>query len=656
LSSNIPVRIGEALGASGSPRRCVVIHGHFYQPPRENPWRGVVERQGSAAPYHDWNERITAECYLPNSTSRILDRAGRIAELVNNYSLISFNFGPTLLNYLERAAPDVYAAILEGDRLSCERLNGHGNALAQAYNHIILPLAPKRDKRTQVRWGIADFRRRFGRDPEGLWLPETAVDTATLEVLAAEGIRFTILAPHQAGRVRSPAAPEWRDASERKIDTRQTYTVILPSGREMALVFYRGDLARAVAFEGLLKDGAAFANALLSGFDDRTDPQLVHFATDGESYGHHHKFGDMALAFALKYIERETDAAVVNYGWYLDRYPLQSEVEIVERTAWSCSHGISRWQEHCGCATGEHPGWHQQWRTPLRTALDGLRDRLANIYEEEAGALLTDPWAARDDYIALLKDGSRLSWASFLERWQRRSLTGHELDALEQLLEMQHQALLMFTSCGWFFDDIAGLETVQDLQYACRALELGQERLLRQGFGVEAVRLETDFLTTLSGAAGNRSNWQGGKVVFDRIVRPRALSKLLQELCDLDESGWEALYPADSSLPPDPMSHARIAYERLTVAMDKALNRLALLLGESVPTTEHLATTLRAVGHCRAIPLPVNLYRLETAVWQLGQRHLPEQRAYAGSGDPASREWCCLYEALAGSLQIVVVQ
>ena len=335
--------------------RYICIHGHFYQPPRENPWLETVEVQDSAYPYHDWNERITAECYAPNTAVRIVDGQNRIVRIVNNFARISFNFGPTLLAWLERADPDVYAAILAADRESRFRFSGHGSALAQVYNHMILPLANRRDRTTQVAWGLRDFQRRFGRFPEGIWLPETAVDLATLDVLAEQGLLFTILAPHQARRIRSLSgrARTWRDLIDGTIDPSMAYLVRLPSGRTLSVFFYDGPISRSVAFDGLLRYGEDLAHRLASAFvSTRTWPQLVHIATDGETYGHHHRYGDMALAYALDYIESHQLARLTNYGEYLEKHPPLYEVEIVENTSWSCIHGIERWRSDCGCNCG----------------------------------------------------------------------------------------------------------------------------------------------------------------------------------------------------------------------------------------------------------------------------------------------------------------
>jgi alpha-amylase/alpha-mannosidase (GH57 family) len=379
--------------------RFICIHGHFYQPPRENAWLEYVELQDSAYPYHDWNERITAECYEPNSTSRILDRDGFISQIVNNYTRMSFDFGPTLLMWLERYEPGVYQAVIEADQRSQEYFSGHGSAMAQAYNHMIMPLANHRDRYSQVMWGIRDFQHRFGRQPEGMWLPETAVDLETLEILAELGIKFTILAPHQAKRIRQINAENWDDVSRGNIETTRAYLINLPSGRRLNLFFYNGPISRAVAFEDILNSGENFAKRLVDAFSEKNDwSQLVHIATDGETYGHHHRFGDMALAFALHHIETDNLAQITNYGEYLEKCPPTHEVEIIEKTSWSCMHGIDRWWSDCGDNSGAHPKWNQAWRTPLRNALDGLRDSMVGQYEEKAGQYLKDPWVARDDY------------------------------------------------------------------------------------------------------------------------------------------------------------------------------------------------------------------------------------------------------------------
>jgi alpha-amylase/alpha-mannosidase (GH57 family) len=493
--------------------RYVCIHGHFYQPPRENPWLEAIQQQDSAYPYHDWNERIAAECYAPNATSRILDAEDRIVSIVNNYCRISFNFGPTLLSWIEQKAPDVYRAVLAADTASRERCSGHGSALAQPYNHMILPLATLRDKVTQVRWGLRDFERRFGRKAEGMWLPETAVDLETLTVLADHGIRFTLLAPSQARRVRKIGARGWRDVGDGRIDPTMAYQVRLPRGRSIAVFFYDDPISRAVAFEGLLSKGEHFAGRLAGAFTEtRAWPQLVHVATDGETYGHHHRFGDMALAYALHHIETNGLARLTNYGEYLERHPPTHLVEVQERTAWSCVHGLGRWMEDCGCSSGGHPGWSQSWRGPLRTALDWLRDALAPRYEERARELLRDPWAARDEYVDVVLDRTPAGVDGFLDRHAARPLSEEDRTAALRLLELQRQTLLMYTSCGWFFDDVSGIETVQVLQYAGCAVQLAE---LLFGEGIEA-----ELLSRLAAARGNRPEQADGARVYERQVQP----------------------------------------------------------------------------------------------------------------------------------------
>jgi alpha-amylase/alpha-mannosidase (GH57 family) len=493
--------------------RYICIHGHFYQPPRENPWLEAIELQDSAAPYHDWNERITAECYAPNSVSRILDERNRIVKLVNNYAKISFNFGPTLLSWLEANAPDVYDAILTADRESQKYFAGHGSALAQVYNHLIMPLANTRDRITQIVWGIRDFEKRFKRAPEGMWLPETAVDLETLELLASAGIRFTILAPRQATRVRRIGDDAWRELNDTAIDSTRAYRQGLPSGRSITLFFYHGPIARAVAFEGLLSHGDRFIERLTGAFSSERDgPQLAHIATDGESYGHHHRFGDMALAYVLDHIAASETARLTNYGEFLENNPPTHEVEIVEKSSWSCAHGIDRWWSNCGCNTGSHPGWNQEWRTPLRNALDWLRDAIVLRWETITRELLNDPWAARDAYIDVLFHRSVENIEDFFSRHGARNLTHAEKTMALQLLELQRHAMLMYTSCGWFFDDLSGIETVQNLQFAGRAVQLAETLF--------SISLEAQFTNLLASGKSNLPDQGNGSQIYDRMVRP----------------------------------------------------------------------------------------------------------------------------------------
>ncbi|NJL13368.1 MAG: DUF3536 domain-containing protein [Microscillaceae bacterium] len=489
--------------------RYICIHGHFYQPPRENPWLEEIELQESAEPFHDWNERITSECYAPNGVSRILDGASRIVDITNNYAKISFNFGPTLLSWMRDQAPRTYQAILEGDKLSQQYFNGHGSALAQVYNHIIMPLANRRDKETQVIWGLVDFEYRFGRPAEGMWLAETAVDIESLEVLAKYGLKYTILAPRQAKRFRKIGTTQWEEG----INPRKHYLCQLPSGRSIVLFFYDGEVSQAVAFKGLLSDGKVFANHLLGAFDPGdADTQLVHIATDGESYGHHHRHGDMALAYCLRYIEEHQLARITNYSEFLSLHEPAYEVEIYENSSWSCVHGVERWRSNCGCNTGGWGGWNQEWRRPLREALNWLRDELMQIYEEEMKLFCQDIWGLRNQYIHILLDRSPENVQKVLHPYIPVELSSRQLTQVLRLLEMQRQALLMFTSCAWFFDEISGIETVQILQYANRAIQLGEQ--------LSNHVLEPSFIERLRPAKSNLPEHHNGGEIYCKFSTP----------------------------------------------------------------------------------------------------------------------------------------
>jgi alpha-amylase/alpha-mannosidase (GH57 family) len=501
----------------------VVIHGHFYQPPREDPFLDEVEAEPSAAPFHDWNQRIERECYRAVVAARVTGSDGRILRLVNTLESISFNFGPTLLEWMEREARPTYELILAADQESSKRLGGHGNAMAQPYHHTILPLATRRDKRTEVRWGIADFRRRFGREPEGMWLPETAVDLETLEVLAEEGIRFTIVAPHQVNSAPGGGRPG---------------LCRLPGGKSIAVFVYRGDSSHAVAFGGALHDGVAWGRALAdaaespdapiaTGAAGSTEPRkrarrstpsgsavparetLVAIATDGETYGHHHKFGEMALARALDELGVR-GIRLENFGSFLARNPPVDEVELEAPTSWSCAHGVGRWKENCGCRIDAQRYPSQAWRTPLRAGLERLAASLHEVYEREAIRLIPDPWEARDAYGTVVA-----SDAVALERFTRSVATGaqtsDDLVRARELLELERDALRMFTSCGWFFDDIAGIEPRQDLRYAARAIALA---------GREGIAAESTFLETLADAASNDHTAGTGRDIYLRSARP----------------------------------------------------------------------------------------------------------------------------------------
>jgi alpha-amylase/alpha-mannosidase (GH57 family) len=550
------------LSAGG--KRFVCVHGHFYQPPRENPWLEAIEVQDSAAPYHDWNERVTAECYAPNAVARLLDADGCITALRNNYSRISFNFGPTLLSWMEHARPDVYAQILRADQESCRKL-GRGNALAQVYGHCIMPLASRRDQQTQVRWAISDFKHRFGRSPDGMWLPETAVDRPTLEMLARNGIRFTILAPSQAARVRY-ADGEWEDVRHGGIDCSRPYRCTVAPGVDITLFFYDADIAHGVAFAGLLNDGRNLARRLTDASAARGAGSLVHIATDGESYGHHHRFGDMALAAALEAVECADGVQLTNYAAYLDMVAVRDEVEIRENTSWSCAHGIERWRTDCGCNSGGHSGWQQAWRTPLRQSLDWLKAQLDEIFERHGAKVLHDPWAARDAYVTLLLQRDDEHRKAFLEHHAVARARSHERPRIWKLLEMQRYGLLSFTSCGWFFDECSGIETVQILTYAARALQLAAE------FGVN---LEPEFVHHLQAMRGNLPQYQDGRNVYRQLVRPQ-----------MADSSRMMAHHAIHSLFAPPTPEARVYAYRAT-AVDRSI--------------EHAGSAVFAVGQTRLV-------------------------------------------------------
>jgi hypothetical protein len=374
---------------------------------------------------------------------------------------------------------------------------------------MILPLANQRDLRTQVRWGIRDFEHRFERFPEGMWLPETAVSTPVLEELSAQGIAFTILAPHQASRMRSSGDGPWQKLNGSGIDPTQPYTVKLPSGRSIVAFFYDGPIAQAVAFERLLVRGETFAERLVTPFDDRRERnQLVHIATDGETYGHHHRHGEMALAYALDYIESGGLARLTNYAEFLELTPPTAQAEVLEDTSWSCAHGVARWRSDCGCRAGRQ--WHQRWRAPLREALDWLRDEVSGRYEAAMQEFCRDPWQARDDYIDVILDRSPDNLALFIGEHARGPLDGDEQVRLLKLLELQRHAMLMYTSCGWFFDDISGIEAVQVIQYAARVVQLAGEL-----FGID---LEPELVSRLGRAESNlRTMGDGGKIYASQV-------------------------------------------------------------------------------------------------------------------------------------------
>jgi alpha-amylase/alpha-mannosidase (GH57 family) len=519
----------------------LTIHGHFYQPPRENPWLEAIELQDSASPAHDWNERINNECYAPNSVSKIVDNKNEILDVVNNYKYMSFNFGPTLLSWLEVYAPLAYERIIKADIESVQDHDGHGNAMAQVYNHIIMPLANKHDKETQVKWGIKDFEYRFGRKPEGMWLAEAAVDDETLRVLEENGIKFTVLSPYQALKIRKKGQNDWVDVSWGNIDPARSYRYYIKSapGKFIDLFFYDGAISKSVAFDELLKDGNKFIKRLKDGISEARDyPQLVNIATDGESYGHHTKFGDMALAYVLRLRAKDEGFTITNYAEYLDKYRSDFEVDIKQASSWSCFHGVGRWKEDCGCSTGGHPGWNQKWRKPLRNALDYLRDELSAVYDKEGVKYFKNPWEARNNYIDVILDRSELVIKKFQKENFLSDLSEEQKVRAMELLEIQRQTLLMYTSCGWFFSEISGIETTQIMKYSARAMQLAQNFTSKD--------LETKFLEILSEAKSNFPEYGTGKDIFEKFVKPSivtvkqiaslwAISSLYQEVEDEED-------------------------------------------------------------------------------------------------------------------------
>jgi hypothetical protein len=577
----------------------ICIHGHFYQPPRENPWLEAIEPQDEAAPYHDWNERINAECYAPNTASRVLDDRDRIVDIINNYGRISFDFGPTLHSWLLEKAPDVYRAVLDADLESRDRFQGHGSAMAQAYNHVILPLASREDKEIQVVWGIRDFELRFGRKPEGMWLPETAVDVETLEALAARDIRFTVLAPSQAARVRAFGDSGWEDVSGARIDSTVPYLQRLPSGRSIALFFYDGPASRAVAFERLLHRGENLAQKLASLGELDGRPRLGHIATDGETYGHHHPHGDMALAFALRAIETQSLAKLTNYGAFLSISPPEHEVEIFERTSWSCAHGIERWRSNCGCRTGGPALWTQAWRAPLRESLDWLRLRVAPHLRKAEEAIFGKPAEAVLDYIELILDRSADNVERFLGRHARRPLASEELVTALKLLELERQLQLMYTSCGWFFSDVSGIETVQVLRYSGRAVQLAKDL-----FPGETVSLEREFLELLSLSKSNRPEMGSARELYERSVKP-------------SEATFETLaahYAISQLFEPDPEKARIYCYEvERADSLSRQAGKMHLLSGTARITsrvTRASASLLYAVLHLGGHSVTAGVKRL----------------------------------------------
>ncbi len=504
----------------------ICIHGHFYQPPRENPWTGEIEKQDSAKPYHDWNERIFHECYEPNAHAQIIDDKGEVLKEVNNYEYLNFNFGTSLLHWIKIKHPETYKEITEADKQSISLHNGHGNAIAMAYNHIIMPLANQRDKITQVKWGLKDFEYHFGRKSESIWLPETACNWDTIEVLINENIKYIILDVSQAEKIRKIGYEDWTDVSNGSIDPKIPYRCFSQVNPEkyIDIFFYDGPVSKSVAFDDVLNSSANLLNKIIQAVPDGSvENPIVSVATDGETFGHHKKFTERTLAYFLTKLAPENNLIIVNYSEYLQQYPPVYEVKIKigtngEGTSWSCPHGVERWKSDCGCGGGE--GWHQRWRKPLRDALNWLRDNLIVIYENEGNKYFNDVWQARNEYINLLLNNNKETAFKFFESNAKRILANSEIDICFKLLEMQKYSMLMFTSCGWFFSEISGLESVQILEYASKAIEIAQE--------VTGSSFEKEFKKKLSLAESNLKKYKTGRVVYNKLAvsaKKRASSK-----------------------------------------------------------------------------------------------------------------------------------
>lgn len=497
-------------------QRMLCIHGHFYQPPREDPWLSEVLPEGSAAPGLNWNERICRESYAPLGWARRLNDKGKITEIVNCYEWMSFNFGPTLLSWMERGNPNAYARVLAGDKESQKRW-GHGNAMAQVHHHIILPLASEMDKRVETAWGLADFEARFGRKAEGMWLSEAAVDTPSLEVLAEQGVQFVVLAPRQAKEIAPLDADTWTAVDEGTLDVTRAYLATLPSGRSIHIIFYDGPLSQAVAFERLLENGENFWQRISGYFAQQGEatPTLLPMATDGETYGHHFMFGEMALAYVLAQAQFNRDQVELgNFGLWLEQHPPELRVRLHEPSSWSCVHGVERWRSDCGCTTGGHPGWNQKWRAPLREALDVLKARVDNHFHKRGGGLFKDATAALLDYgtvLARSKGQSEFARLHFM-----KNLGATEQQAAWRLLSMQQWALASFASCAWFFDEISRIEPMNGLTYALRAMQLSEAT-----GGPEVSELEAGMVATLARAQSNMPDLGTGADLWKSLVAPR---------------------------------------------------------------------------------------------------------------------------------------
>jgi alpha-amylase/alpha-mannosidase (GH57 family) len=498
----------------------ITVHGHFYQPPRENPWTNVIEKQASAEPYHDWDDRILHECYLPNSVAEIKNEYGMVLKIINNYEYLNFDFGPTLLHWIKEKYPGVYNRIIEADKNSIIQHHGHGNAIAMCYNHIIMPLANEQDKITQVRWGVKDFEHHFGRAPQAIWLPETAVNYATIDVLINEGIKYIILDVSQALSYRGIGNKKWIDVTDGSINPQHPYRCYSKETPEkyIDIFFYDGPISKAAAFDDVMKSSYNLLNKIeLALAPVFKGDRIVSIATDGETFGHHKKFAEMTLSFFFDELASKHELKIVNFGAYLAKHHPKHEVILKtgqddEGTSWSCPHGVKRWYEDCGCSSGGEAAWNQKWRTPLRNALNWLRDELIKIYETEGSKYFIDIWKARNDYIKIILSNTKETAEEFFNDNVYKVLIHKEVEICNKLLEMQKNSMFMFTSCGWFFSEISGLESAQMLQYAARAIELAEE--------VTGLQHEKQFVDKLELAISNLSKYKNGKGVWEKLVKP----------------------------------------------------------------------------------------------------------------------------------------
>lgn len=458
------------------------FHHHFYQPPRENPWLGSVSNEWTAWPYHDWNERITAECYRAMVAVALPGGEDGSTELMTPLASSSFDIGPTLHQWLERHAPDVDRAVTF--EVSSEGTSPDLAVIAAPFVHAILPLASRADRERLVAWGIADYCHRFSMRPKGMWLPETAVDLETLEIIAEQGIDYTVLLPSQAARVRAPDG-EWRDIDETTLDTSRPYVVRLSGDRSIVVVFGHRELSQRVAFGDLTNDGTKLAVEMMNALKGH-EGGAVLLVADGETYGHHHHFADIGLAWAMRHLERHYDVETSLGEWLANQTPTW-EVELPSVSSWSCAHGVERWRSDCGCTTGSQPGWNQSWRAPLRDALDWLRHAIAAPLETALGQHVVSTHDVLTEYGNVVAGVT--GPAAFAERFATHPGDPGQARTILELCEIYRNVLFSFTSCAWFFADAADIETAIVLRYAAVAME-GMERVL-------GVRLEEEFLARL---------------------------------------------------------------------------------------------------------------------------------------------------------------